>query len=131
MGRVGEGVYDSMVDKCEGKLLGIDVDEGVVAIHRQVGRKVMVGDATDYDFWERLKPGVVKMIMLDMPNIKELLSAVEMIKQTSYQGHISAAVKHDDCIQPLKEAGVNAVYNVYAEAGSGFANHVCESIDAR
>jgi predicted Kef-type K+ transport protein len=131
MGRVGTGVYDSMVDQYKGKLLGIDVDEDVIATHKQAGRNVMVGDATDYDFWERLKPGVVKMIMLDMPNIKELLSAVEMIKQTGYQGHISVAVKHDDCIQPLKEAGVDAVYNVYAEAGSGFANHVCENVNIR
>ena len=131
MGRVGEGVYDSMVDQYQGKLLGIDVDEDVIAVQKLAGRNVMVGDATDYDFWERLKPGVVKMIMLDMPNIKELLSAVKMIKQTGYQGHISAAVKHDDCIQPLKEAGVNAVYNVYAEAGSGFASHVCKNVNVR
>jgi len=131
MGRVGEGVYDSMVDQYKGKLLGIDVDEEVIAVHKQAGRNVMVGDATDYDFWERLKPGVVKMIMLDMPNIKELLSAVKMIKQTGYQGYISAAVKHDDCMQPLKEAGVDAVYNVYAEAGSGFASHVCENVNVR
>jgi voltage-gated potassium channel Kch len=128
MGRVGRGVYSSMLDSYDGKILGIDIDSEVIAKHKQAGWNVMVGDATDYDFWERLKPGTVKLILLDMPNIKELLSAVAMINRTSYQGAIAAAVKHNDCIQPLKDAGVDAVYNVYAEAGSGFANHVCESI---
>jgi predicted Kef-type K+ transport protein len=128
MGRVGSGVYDSMVGEYKGRLLGIDIDSEVIEKHRLAGRNVMIGDATDYDFWERLEPGVVKMIMLDMPNIQELLSAVEMMKQSGYECHISAAVKNDDCIQALLDAGVHAVYNVYAEAGSGFAHHVCESI---
>ncbi len=128
MGRVGAGVYDSMKEKYEGKMLGIDIDDEVIDRNRKAGRSVMLGDATDYDFWERLKPGMVKMIMLDMPNTKELLSAVEMIKQSGYQGLISAAVKHDDCIPLLKAAGVSSVYNLYAEAGSGFATHVCDSV---
>jgi glutathione-regulated potassium-efflux system ancillary protein KefC len=129
MGRVGTGVYDTLLNKYGKNLLGIDQDIKAVDFHCENGRSVIVGDATDYDFWERLRPGAVKMILLDMPNIKELLDAVDMIKQTGYQGIISAAVKHDDCINPLKEAGVDYVYNVYAEAGSGFANHVCENLD--
>lgn len=127
MGHVGEGVYDSMAERYKGRLIGIDIDDDVVEKNKQEGRNVIIGDVTDYDFWERLRPGVVKMILLDMPNLRELLDAIEMIKQSGYQGHISAAVKYDDCIEPLKEAGVDAVYNVYAEAGSGFAHHVCES----
>jgi len=66
--------------------------------------------------------------MLDMPNIKELLAAIKMVKQTGYQGLIAVAVKHNDYIKPLKKAGVDSVFNVYAEAGSGFANHVFESV---
>ena len=96
--------------------------------HIEQGRKVIVGDATDYDFWERLRPGAVKLILLDMQNVKEALAAVDMIKRNKYQGLLAAAVKHDDCVQTLKAAGVDAVFNVYAEAGSGFANHVCENI---
>lgn len=128
MGRVGTGVYDSMIGQFQNRLLGIDIDNNTITNHRNAGRNVMHGDATDFDFWERLQPGKVKMIMLDMPNINELLSAVAMMKQSGYQGFISAAVKYDDCIEPLEKAGVHAVYNVYAEAGSGFANHVCDSL---
>ena len=110
------------------RLLGIDYDISVVESHIQEGRKVILGDATDYDFWERLRPGSVKLILLDMPNRKEALDAVNMIKRNKYKLIIAAAVKHNDCVSALKAAGVDFVFNVYAEAGSGFANHVSENV---
>jgi Trk K+ transport system NAD-binding subunit len=128
MGRVGTGVYDTLLGQYGESLLGIDYDQAVVNKHIEQGRKVILGDATDYDFWERLRPGAVKLILLDMPNIKEALAAVDMIRRNKYPGLLAAAVKHDDCVQTLKAAGVDAVFNVYAEAGSGFASHVCENI---
>jgi len=127
MGRVGTGVYDTLRERYGESLLGIDYDQVVVNKHIEQGRKVIVGDATDYDFWERLRPGAVKLILFDMPNVKEVLAAIDMIKRNNYQALLAAAVKHDDCIALLKKAGVDSVFNVYAEAGSGFANHVCDS----
>lgn len=128
MGRVGTGVYDSLLQQYGENLLGIDYDQRVVDKQKAEGRNVINGDATDYDFWERLRPGTVKLIMLDMPNVKEALAAVQMIKRTRYQGLVAAAVKHEDCVQKLKDAGVDTVFNVYASAGSGFASHVCENL---
>jgi hypothetical protein len=61
-----------------------------------------------------------------MPNVNESLAAVGMMKATGYKGEIAAAVKHNDCIKPLQEAGVDSVFNIYAEAGSGFAVHAFE-----
>ncbi len=128
MGRVGAGIYDTLLSQYGEKLLGIDYDQNVVNMHINEGRKVILGDATDYDFWERLRPGSVKLILLDMPNRKEALDAVDMIKRNKYQVIVAAAVKNNDCISPLKAAGVDFVFNIYAEAGSGFANHVTENI---
>ena len=128
MGRVGTGVYDSLIEQYGENLLGIDIDQKVIRNHEIEGRNVLVGDATDYDFWERLRPGSVKLILLDMPNVNEALAAVKMIKRTEYHGLIAAAVKHQDCVQLMKDAGVDSVFNVYAEAGSGFAGHVCENL---
>lgn len=128
MGRVGTGVYDSLLSNYGESLLGIDYDKSVVNKHIEEGRNVILGDATDYDFWERLRPGSVKLILLDMPNRKEAMDAVDMIKRNEYKVIVAAAVKHNDCIAPLKAAGVDFVFNIYAEAGSGFANHVCENV---
>lgn len=126
MGRVGTGIYDTLLEKFGDSVLGIDYDQAAVDYHTENGRNVVLGDVTDYDFWERLRPGAVKIIMLDMPNKKELQDAVEMIRRSDYQGKVAAAVKHVDCADTLKKAGVDSVYNIYAEAGAGFANHVCE-----
>ena len=131
MGRVGTGAYDTLVGQYGESLLGIDFDQVVVDRNIEEGRKVILGDATDYDFWERLKPGVVKIILLDMPNVKEALAAVKMIKCNKYEALVAATVKHDDCMKMLKESGVDIVFNIYSEAGSGFANHVCETIDVK
>ena len=128
MGRVGTGVYDTLLTRYGDRLLGIDYDMAVVNRQIEEGRKVILGDATDYDFWERLQPGSVKLILLDMPNRKEALDAVEMIRRNKYEVIIAAAVKHNDCVSALKAAGVDFVFNVYAEAGSGFANHVSENV---
>jgi glutathione-regulated potassium-efflux system ancillary protein KefC len=128
MGRVGTGVYDTLLEQYGKKLLGIDYDQSVVNLHLQEGRNVILGDATDTDFWERLRPGAVKLIFLDMPNRQEALDAVTMIRGNKYQAIVAAAVKHNDCIAPLKSAGVDFVFNIYAEAGSGFANHVSENV---
>jgi Trk K+ transport system NAD-binding subunit len=128
MGRVGTGVYDTLLQQYGESLLGIDYDPNVIKKHIAEGRNVLVGDATDYDFWERLRPGAVKLIILDMPNVKEALAAVRMIKSTGYKGLISAAVQHNDSIQQLRDAGVDSVFNIYATVGATFANHVCEQL---
>lgn len=128
MGRVGSGVYDTLVEQYGESLLGIDYDKLVVNRNREKGRKVILGDATDYDFWERLRPGSVKLILLDMPNEKEALAAVNMIKGNNYSGLLAATVKHDDYVQRLEAAGVDAVFNVYASVGAGFATHVCDKL---
>jgi len=129
MGRVGTGVYDTLLKHYGENLLGIDYDIDVVNKHQQEGRNVIIGDATDIDFWERLRPGTVKLILLDMPNIREALDTIKIIKRTPYSGLIAASAKHDDCIPTLKEAGVHSVFNIYAEAGSGFASHVCDDLN--
>ena len=127
MGRVGSGVYDTLKQQYGDKLLGIDSDREVVKKQLEAGRHVIIGDATDHDFWERLKPGSVELIMLDMPNEKELLDAVKIIKSAGYQGRIAAAVKNKESLEALEKAGVDSVFNIYAEAGSGFANHTTEA----
>ncbi len=128
MGRVGTSTYDTLLAQYGKNILGIDYDQEVIKSHLQAGRNAIVGDATDYDFWERFNSSSIRLILLDLPNIKEALDAANMIKATNYNGFIAATVKHDNNIALLEEAGVNFVFNIYAEAGSGFAHHVHKKI---
>jgi len=128
MGRVGVAAYDKMREQFGNVVLGLDHDANVVEKQRNAGRNVIQGDAIDYDFWAKLQPGKVQVVLLDMPNQKENLFAMQQLKASGFKGKVAATVKYDDQLKELKAAGADAAYNIYGEAGSGFANHVSEQL---
>jgi len=130
MGRVGSGVYDEISEHMGKGVLGVDVDQAKVDAQTALGRRVIQGSATDPDFWERIDLGCgrVKIILLTMPNKHENLFAIQQLKSLGYTGKVAAIAKYTDEIETLKQAGVDAAYNLYAEAGSGFADHVCKEL---
>jgi glutathione-regulated potassium-efflux system ancillary protein KefC len=52
-----------------------------------------------------------------------------MLKEGGFGGTIAATTRYPDEAGELREAGVGAVYDFYAEAGSGFADHVCDTVE--
>ena len=128
MGRVGVAAYDKMREQFGNVVLGLDHDANVVEKQRNAGRNVIQGDAIDHDFWAKLQPGKVQVVLLDMPNQKENLFAMQQLKASGFKGKVAATVKYDDQLKELKAAGADAAYNIYGEAGSGFANHVSEQL---
>ena len=130
MGRVGGGAYDTLYERLGDKVLGVDFQRDTVERLRESGRHVIHGSATDPDFWERvdLACNRVKLIMLAMPNVKENSYAAKQLKALGYEGKIAAVAKYPDEIQQLEEAGVHAAFNLFAEAGAGFADHVCDDL---
>jgi glutathione-regulated potassium-efflux system ancillary protein KefC len=131
MGRVGAGAYDYMRERHGDKVIGIDVDEAALAEHRGAGRKVILGDATDADFWERVKLANIRLVMLAMPNQTENMYVTRRLDDMGFSGLIAATAQFDDEVAALREQGVDAAYNFYAEAGAGFAEHVCEQLEAQ
>jgi glutathione-regulated potassium-efflux system ancillary protein KefC len=125
MGRVGTGAYDAMRGRYGRVVLGLDADPTTVSAHQSQGRKVIYGDATDADFWEKLRPGKVRMVMLAMPSHTENRAAAERLAASGYDGLTAATARYADEIADLQELGVDAAFNIYAEAGLGFADHVC------
>ena len=130
MGRVGGGAYDTLRERLGDKVLGVDFQHDTVHRLRESGRQVIHGSATDPDFWERvdLACSRIKLIMLAMPNVQENSYAAKQLKALGYQGKIAAVAKFPDEIQQLEEAGVHAAFNLFAEAGAGFADHVCDDL---
>jgi hypothetical protein len=133
MGRVGTGAYDDMRRRHGEVVIGVDFDEETVKKHLEAGRKVILGDPTDHDFWAKSRQGGEKilMILLTLPEHTANMTAVAQLTEMKFAGSIAATAKFDDEVEELKKAGVHAVFNLYAEAGYGFAEHVCEAIDSR
>jgi hypothetical protein len=71
------------------------------------------------------------MVMLTLPKHTANMTAVAQLTEMKFAGSIAATAKFDDEVEELKAAGVQAVFNLYAEAGYGFAEHVCEALDVK
>lgn len=127
MGRVGTGAYDSLSGDRGRRPVGIDADPYAVLRHKELGRHVILGSATDADFWNRLHldDGRIQMVLLAMPTQSENLFAAEHLIQEGFSGIIGAIAKYPEDEQALRDAGVHQVFNLYAEAGAGLAQHVC------
>ena len=125
MGRVGTSAYDNLRERFGDVVLGIDIDAGTVDDHNSKGRRVILGSATDIDFWDRINMDFnnVNLVMLAMPNLIENLFAINHLKSLNFQGKLAAIAKYPDEIDLLKQAGVDSAFNLYTEAGTGFANH--------
>lgn len=132
MGRVGTGAYDLMRERFGDTVLGIDSDEQVVEKHRGAGRNVVHADATDPEYWARIKKtGQGRIALLAMPSFTQNLYAVEQLCQLGFAGYIAVTAMYPDEEEVLREAGAHAVYNFYAEAGAGFAEHITERVKAQ
>lgn len=130
MGRIGTGAFDALRHERGLNPVGVDADPDMVARHHEIGRHVVQGSATDADFWHRLHldDGHIKLVLLAMPQVSENVFAVQHLLKDGFQGAIGAIAKYPDDEVVLRDAGVHQVFNLYAEAGAGFAQHVCSEV---
>jgi len=130
MGRVGTGAYDAMRERFGDTVVGLDFDMEQVEKHQAEGRRVIRASAADPDFWDRfhLPQATVQLIMLALPSHQENLFAAHQLGARGYAGRVAAIAKYADEVSALEQAGVHAAFNLYAEAGAGFANDVCAQL---
>ena len=133
MGRVGTSAYDDMRRRHGEVVIGVDFDDDIVKKHLGSGRRVILGDPTDHDFWAKARQAgeKIQMILLTLPEHTANMTAVNQLTQIKFVGSIAATAKFDDEVEELKAAGAQTVFNLYAEAGFGLAEHVCQTIDGR
>ncbi|MCU7807391.1 MAG: cation:proton antiporter [Candidatus Thiodiazotropha sp. (ex Semelilucina semeliformis)] len=125
MGRVGCGAYDKMRELHGDTVVGIDFDNDLIQKHLAVGRNVLRGDPSDADFWDLMeRDHNINFVMLALPNLQANLDALEELKTIAFSGFVAATVKYPDEEERLREMGVTSVFNIYTEAGSGFADYV-------
>ena len=122
---LGPGAYDAMRRAHEGALVGIDINPATAGIHWDAGRNVLLGDPSDADFWDRVQEShQLELVMLALPKLATSLSVLRRLREVSFQGHVAAIARYTDEVEALENAGAETVYNIYTEAGAGFAAHV-------
>ncbi len=125
MGRVGSGAYESLEEAGVGAIVGFDIDERVVVAHREASRTVHRASATDVDLWERLQvdPGRVRLVILAIATPLESVTALEQLRAGGFEGRVLAAARHPDEVEALRAKGVDAAFQLMAEAGRGLGKH--------
>ncbi|MFK8029069.1 MAG: cation:proton antiporter [Gammaproteobacteria bacterium] len=127
MGALGTGAYDKMRDLRGDTVVGIDFDPVTVASHKESGRNVLHGDPGDADFWDRVKSTYsVDLVLLALPKLNTNLAVLHELKASSFTGKVAVTAKFADEEEALRRAGATTVFNMYTEAGSGFASHAVE-----
>jgi len=125
MGRIGAGTYEAMHRRYGETVVGVDIDPRTVGNHQSAGLKVLLGDPSDADFWDRLRgTNVIELVMLTLPNLTASLAVLDQLRAASFRGRVAATARFHDEIEPLARAGASVVFNVYEKAGAGFAAQV-------
>jgi len=129
MGRIGAGAYDELDMRYGSICLGIDIREETILKHHLKKRNVIIGDATDSDFWSRIvTTNNVKLVLLAMPHHQANQVALAQLQDSGFNGKIAAIADYSDQIETLLSSGAHAAFNVHSEAGNGFARHVCREL---
>ena len=124
MGHLGTGVYDRLAPDYVNVLIGIDIDPDTIAAHKAAGRNVVLADVTDDEVWENTPTANVEVGILALKNHQENLAFVNRVRERRRDGIMFAVARHEDEVAELIDAGAEAAWNMYSEAGVGLASEV-------
>lgn len=66
----------------------------------------------------------IDLAVLAMPKHGANIHAAESLSHNNFQGVVAATGKFDDEVKELRALGLDTAFNLYTEAGNGFAAHV-------
>jgi len=127
MGNIGTGAYESIAEHFGKQVVGVDENDRKLARHRAQHRRVIDADASDPDFWHRVNLDQVELIMLALTNHEENLLVSQLLHEMGYAGQLSAVVRFAEEAEELQARGIST-FNLYAQAGAGFAAHAAEQL---
>ncbi len=132
MGRLGVPAYDALSKAFPGRVMGVDLDEDNIRKLQEEGRFIVKADGTNPDLWSRAHglPQRLKWAVLCLPNHRANIAAARRLLENDTNCRIAATTKYADQADELEAHGVELVFNIYSEAGKGFANDLRKRFDA-
>ena len=125
MGRTGTEVYNIMQNEHKLSVLGIDHNLESVENHIKEDRHVVHGDVSDVEFWQRMELSPeLRLIIMATPHHAAHMEVLKQLRTKDNKTMIAALSRYDDEMEQLKQAGVQIVFNLYSEAGAGYAEHI-------
>ena len=127
MGRVGVGAYETLNAEYGDVVVGVEENLDKAKQRVEEGYRCVPGDASDYDFWVDAALAKRRMLLASLSNHRENLVVVNMAKRFDYQGTLAVISRYPDQKAELEALGC-VTFNLYAEAGHGFAEHVLKQV---
>ena len=124
MGRLGTGVYKHLAPEYGDILIGIDIDPDTIDAHKAAGRNVVLADVTDDDLWENTHTSNIEVGILALQDHQENLGFFNHVRERNEGAKVFAVARHEDEVAELVDAGAEAAWNMYSEAGVGLASEV-------
>ena len=122
MGNIGTGAYLDMQARHGRQVLGVDDNDAKLVHHINAGRRVVAADASDPAFWLEVNLDEIEHVMLALTNHEENKVVGRLLRKMGYAGRITAIVRFVEEEEELRRYDI-ASFNLFAEAGSGFAAH--------
>lgn len=127
MGRVGKGAYSYLEKVYPGRIVGVEESYEKVAEHREQGINCVHGDASDHDFWHYGKLTSRGLILVSLTNHSENMTVIRLAKELGFANNLAVVSRYPDEQRELESIGC-ITFNLYGEAGHGFAEHVMDQI---
>ncbi|MEH6588526.1 MAG: cation:proton antiporter family protein [Halioglobus sp.] len=127
MGNIGTGAYDAIAEEHGYSVLGVDLNDRKMAEHTRKHRRIVTADASDPDFWHQIKLDEVELVLLALTHHQENMLVGSLLKDLGYTGRMAAVVRFSEEARELEQHGFSA-FNLYAQAGAGFADHAVEQL---
>jgi len=130
LGRVGFGAYQYLNDKYNGKVIGVDEKHSRVENYCERGMNCIRADANDYEFWKQSNLTSCDKIFVCLSNHKENMYIVRLAREMGYKNVLAVVSHFADQQKELEEHGCIS-FNLFAEAGYGFAEHVLTELKTK
>lgn len=128
MGRVGRGAVRQLCDDYGLAAIGVEHNPSRVEALRAEGFTVVQADATDSEFWARVRSaGAVRLAILAMPFHSANLIALSQLRASGFEGKVAAIARYDDDAAELSRHGADAVFHLYGTAGTALADEAVEA----
>lgn len=127
MGRIGKGAYEYLTKENVQQIIGVDESSEKVYKLQAEGLRCVHGDVSDGEFLRRAHLQRRKLILVSLSKHEENVDVVTLLRQLDYAGRISVICRFPDQARELQDMGCTT-FNLYAEAGHGFAERALETI---
>jgi glutathione-regulated potassium-efflux system ancillary protein KefC len=129
MGRLGQSAYHRLEDHYGLRVLAVEISPQRVEQLRGEGMNIVVGDAEDEEFWQRLaRASQVEVAILAMPFHGSNAIALKRLQESGFSGRVVAIALYDDHARALLEGGATQVLQIYDGAGVEMADRAMQQL---